>query len=208
MEEYLEVKSYWGTARSEYITQGSDRLAVLLPGQRYTAQVPILYYPQNIAFESGYDTLAVEYGYQTSGKGFEFSEESLRSLFEETEEAVRQCLERKPYRELLFIGKSIGTRIQVYLKGRFAGYRQRHVFLTPIPDCIETIKTTECMVAVGTKDRYFKKEHIAEIEGLKNVKLLIIDGADHSLEKGGFEEDLGVMKELCRFIYGFINGEK
>lgn len=204
MEEYIEVKSYWGTARSEYITKGGDRLAVFLPGHGYTNKAPLLYYSLNIAAESGYDALAVEYGYQHSKKIFEFGEESLMHMFKESKEAVGQCLERKPYKELLFIGKSIGTLVQVYLSTQFTEYRQRHVFLTPIPDCIETIKETDCMVAVGTLDRFFKEEHIEEIKGLKNVKLLVIEGADHRMEKGGYEEDLGVLNEVCDRIYNFI----
>lgn len=207
MEEYIEVKSYWGTtAKNEYISQGGERLAVLLPGQNYTNMAPLLYYSQNIAIESGYDTLAIEYGYQRTDRGFELSEESLTRLFDESKEAIEKCLKKKAYKELLFIGKSLGTLIQIRLKNEFSVYRQRHVFLTPIPDCIETIKTTDCIAVVGTLDRHFKHEHIKEITGFKNVKLHIIEGANHRIEKGNFAEDLKVLNEVCGYIDGFING--
>jgi hypothetical protein len=61
------------------------------------------------------------------------------------------------------------------------------------------------MAAVGTKDRVFKSEHIAEIAGLKNVKLVTIEGADHRMEKENHEEDLRILGEVCGNIYTFIN---
>lgn len=207
MEEYIEVRSYWvTTARNEYIHENdNNRLAVILPGLRYTNMAPLLYYSISIALESGYDTLAVEYGFQRGNGEFKPDRDSIECLVKEAAEAVGKCLERKHYREILFIGKSIGTLVQITLKEEFNEYPQRHIFLTPLPGCVSVIKQTECLAAVGTKDRVFKTEHIAEISGLKNVKLVTIEGADHSMEKGNYEEDLRTLAEVCGNIYTFIN---
>jgi hypothetical protein len=204
VEKYIDIPSYWGTARNEYITLGNSKLAVILPGQRYTGKAPLLYYPLSIALESGYDALAVEYGFQRGAAEFVTDKDSLIHIVNETKEAINICLEEKRYSEILFIGKSLGTLVQAYLKNEFKDYLQRHVFLTPLPECISVIKQTDCMVAAGTNDRAFKSEHLAEISGLKNVTLITIEGADHSMEKGNFEEDLRILTEVCGSIYAFI----
>ncbi len=205
MERYIKISSYWGTAKNEYIAAGSERLAVILPGQRYTNMAPFLYYPLNIALEAGYDALAVEYGFQRGGGEFVPDKDSFAHLIKETKEAIDICLKEKRYNEILFIGKSLGTLVQTYLKNEFSDYPQRHVFLTPLPECISVIKQTECMVAVGTKDKVFKNEHLTEISELKGIKLITIEGADHSMEKGGYKEDLRILTETCGSIYAYIN---
>lgn len=206
MEEYINVKSYWGTAaRNEYIyEQDNNRLAIVLPGQRYTNMAPYLYYPLNIALECGYDALAVEYGFQRCGVEFVPDKDSLAHVVKETKEAVDICLEQKRYSEILFIGKSLGTLVQIRLKDEFSEYSQRHILLTPLPECISVIKQTECMVVVGTKDKVFKNEHSAEISGLKDITLITVEGADHSMEKGSHEENLRVLSDVCGNIYTFI----
>lgn len=205
MEKYIETPSSWGTTRNTYITMGSGRLAVILPGLRYTNMAPLLYYSMNIAVESGYDTLAVEYGFQRGGGEFVPDTESLERLAKEAKGTIDICLEKKRYSEILFIGKSLGTLVQTYLKNEYAAYPQRHVFLTPLPECIDVIKQRECMVVIGTKDRVFKKEHIDGITGLENVTLITVDGADHSMEKGDYKEDLKTLFEVCGNVYAFIN---
>lgn len=208
MEEYIGIKSFWGMSRNEYITNGGDKLAVILPGHCYTNMAPLLYYPLNIALESGYDALAVEYGFQRGIVKFAPDEESLARLVDETKQAINECLEKRSYSEILFIGKSLGTFVQVRLKGEFSAYPQKHIFLTPLPECLDIIKRTHCMVIAGTKDKVFKDEHIAALRGLKNVTLKTAEGADHRLETGSYKEDLKVLTEVCGNVYGFINNIK
>lgn len=205
MEKYIEIASHWGTARNEYIAAGRGRLAVILPGQRYTNMAPLLYYPLGIALESGCDALALEYGFQRGAGEFHPDSDSLAHMVSEAKEAIDICLNGKSYSEILFIGKSLGTLAEAHLINEFAQYPQRHIFLTPLPECIGVIKKADCMVVVGTNDRVFGSEHIAKITGLENVKLVTIEGADHRLEKGGYSESLGVLKEVCDRIYGYIN---
>lgn len=206
MTSNIEVMSYWGTAaKNEFTNMGKDRLAVILPGKGYTSMAPLLYYSLGIALESGYDTLAVEYGFQRQGVALSFDEDSLAHLTGETKEAINRCLKGKRYNEILFIGKSLGTAVQRDLISAFSQYLQRHIFLTPLPGCISAIKETDCLAAVGTRDSNFKQEHISKITGLGNVTLIVIEGADHSLEKGSYKEDLKVLTEICGHIYSFIN---
>ena len=41
----------------------ASTLAVLLPGQGYTARMPLFYYAEQIALERGWDVLSVDYAY-------------------------------------------------------------------------------------------------------------------------------------------------
>lgn len=209
MEKIIQVKSHWGVSiKNEYIVQNKDILVVILPGGRYTTFAPLLYYSYNVSVQSGYDVLAVDYGFQKTDKEVELNETSYSCLVKETMEAIEKCIDQKSYKKLIFIGKCLGTYIQNKLINKFISYEQKHIFLTPWADCIEAIRNTNCMVITGTKDECFKKEHISKISNLENVTLHIIQGADHDLEKEDYKESLKILREISDYIYDFINDIK
>ncbi len=206
MEKDIEVKSYWGVnIRNEYIIQDKDTLVVILPGGRYTTLAPLLYYSYNVSLQSGYDVLAIEYGFQRTDKDVDFNENTYLHLTKEAQEAINKCLDNKEYKKILFIGKCLGTYIQTRLINKFSNYKQKHIFITPWEDCIDGIIKTNSMVIVGTNDVVFKKEHINKITNIENVELKIIEGANHDLEKEDYKESLKILTEVSDFVHDFIN---
>jgi hypothetical protein len=125
-------------------------------------------------------------------------------MINETKEAIENCTSEKKYKKLIFIGKCIGTFIQNSLINEFRNYDQKHVFLTPWPECIEGMLTTNSMVIVGTNDTVFKEEHISKIKNAANIKVKIIEKANHDLEKDDFRESLRALYEITECIYDFI----
>ena len=206
LEKVIEVKSHWGVnIKNEYIIQDKDTLVVILPGGRYTTFGLLLYYSYNVSLQSGYDVLGIDYGFQKTDKDVELNEITYSCLVKETEEAIRKCLNEKKYKKIIFIGKCLGTYIQIKLISKFNNYKQKHVFLTPWADCIEGIISTNSMVIVGTNDICFDKEHISKIVKFENVTLKTIEGANHDLEKEDYKESLEILKEVSEYIYDFIN---
>ena len=204
-ESSIEVKSHWGVKiRNEYIEQDSDVLVIILPGGRYTNFAPLLYYAYNASLQAGYDVLAIEYGFQKTDQNIIFDQITFNNTINETREAIEKCIIKKKYKKLLFIGKCIGTFIQNSLINEFRNYEQKHVFLTPWPECIESILASDSMVIVGTDDNAFKEEHISKIKDAENVKVQIIEKANHDLEKDDFRESLRVLYEVTECIYDFI----
>jgi hypothetical protein len=204
-EKIIEVKSHLGIKiKNEYIAQDGDVLVVILPGGKYTNFAPLLYYAYNASLQAGYDVLAVEYGFQKTDQDIIFDKIIFDNTINETKEAVERCLNEKKYRKLIFIGKCLGTFIQNSLINELRNYDQKHVFLTPWPECIEGILATNSMVIVGTNDNAFKEEHISKIRTAENIKVKIIEKANHDLEKDDFKESLRVLYEITEDIYDFI----
>lgn len=204
-ESSIEIKSHWGVnVRNEYIEQDSEVLVIILPGGRYTNFAPLLYYAYNVSLQAGYDVLAIEYGFQKTDQNIIFDEISFDSIINETREAIEKCIGEKKYKKLIFIGKCIGTFIQNSLINEFRNYDQRHVFLTPWPECIGSILSTNSLVVVGTDDNVFKEEQLSKIKDIENVKVQLIEEANHDLEKDDFRESLRVLYEVTECIYDFI----
>ncbi|BEP27834.1 alpha/beta hydrolase family protein [Helicovermis profundi] len=185
--------------------QDKDTLVVLLPGGTYTTFAPLLYYSYNVSVQSGYDVLAIEYGFQRIDKKVEFNNDTYLLLIKEVKEAVRKALDKKEYKHLIFIGKCLGTYIQNVIRKEFEKYNQKHIFLTPWAECVEGINKTDSMVIVGTNDEGFKQEHIDMISNNKNVNLKIIEGANHDLEKDDYVDSLELLLNISNYIYKFIN---
>lgn len=206
MKKYIYVKSYWKvTIKNEYITQDKDILVVILPGGNYTTFAPLLYYSYNVTLESGYDVLAIEYGFQRTDGDVDFNETTYSHLIKETEEAITKCLSNKIYNKIIFIGKCLGSYIQNHLMDKFLNYKQQHIFMTPWPDCIDGIIKTNSMVIVGTNDPIFKKDSIDKITNVENVRLRPIEGANHDLEKDNYKESLEILRKVSDLVYDFIN---
>ena len=78
------VNSHWGVELiPTLIKQGSDTLAVILPGIGYTIDRVTLEYSSELALKLGFDLLKVEYGFQVARKEFNVEKE-FNIIVEET----------------------------------------------------------------------------------------------------------------------------
>lgn len=99
----------------------------------------------------------------------------------------------------------MGTVVLSKLINDFSHYEQLHIFLTPLPECIETIKNSKsCLVIVGEEDHAFKLEHLKMIEDSQNVKIKVIERADHRLETGDYRESIDILKDVSDEIHDYI----
>jgi len=90
----------------------SSRLMVILPGQGYTAEHPVLYYLRKMALSLNYDVLSVQYSFQAAPHEISPSDIGWHSLLREVSQAVESVM-HPGYTDICFAGKSLGTPLAV-----------------------------------------------------------------------------------------------
>lgn len=197
----IVMSSHWGReVRHKLIAQGSKVLAVVFPGQNYSAERPLLDYAGKLAREYGCDLLLLEYGYQAARVSFK--REEIDIVAEECKIALASLPD---YEQLLFISKSMGTIIA----GKVAsepgmGEKVSHLFLTPVPESLPFIRQSRGSVIYGGSDPMFTGQHPAELSNMKQVRVYRIDDANHALEVDSVNESLAVLLVIINFYHEFF----
>ncbi|WP_143316098.1 alpha/beta hydrolase [Clostridium sp. HBUAS56017] len=204
-EKIIKVSSYYGgDFQNVFVDQESNILVIMFPGSGYINAKPLLYYSNKIALELGFDTLCLNYGFQVFNKDFNLdNDKEIEILVQESEKIIRNCL-NKEYKELIFIGKSLGTIVQSKLSKRFKEYKQVHVYLTPVDKTLKNSIKHSCLAISGTKDKKINSSNIKKLEENEEVQLLKINGVGHSLEGSDVIQNIKILAELMRTIKEFL----
>lgn len=183
------------------------QLAVLFPGIGYHCDKPLLYYTAKLARAAGYEVLPVPYtGFPEKVRG---DRDKLRACFDiarSQAEAMLAQVKWAEYRDILFIGKSIGTIVAL----RYAaekGLATRSVLLTPLVETFSFVRG-KAVAFHGTADPWARTEDIVAACEAKGVPLWLTEGANHSLETGDALKDVRVLEETMTRIDFFIRAEK
>ncbi|WP_338586405.1 alpha/beta hydrolase [Clostridium baratii] len=198
------VNSHWGVELiPTLIKQGSDTLAVILPGIGYTIDRVTLEYSSELALKLGFDLLKVEYGFQVARKEFNVEKE-FDIIVEETLEIVENALSEN-YKNIVIIGKSIGTCVQNLLNDRIEGYNIENIYISPINKTVEMGIKENSLVITGTKDPLLSKENLEKIKDISGADLVTIKDGNHALN---IENDpiksLRSQTEVIEFMEGFL----
>jgi predicted alpha/beta-hydrolase family hydrolase len=196
----LEVPSRWGRPaiyQYRHHTDGSGRLAVIFPGYGYRLDAPLLWYAARAAADAGCDVLGVEYGFQANRAQMPMKE--LPQAVEEAAGALAGFFADHPYREVLVIAKSIGTRIATRIAEAGGLAAVASVYLTPLRATIEFMRRARRMtVVVGDRDDLFGPEDIARIAGVPGLDLHVIAGVGHDLEvEGDLARSIAILGEVA-----------
>lgn len=198
------VNSHWGVELiPTLIKQGSDTLAVILPGIGYTIDRVTLEYSSELALKLGFDLLKVEYGFQVARKEFNVEKE-FDIIVEETLEIVQNALSEN-YKNIVIIGKSIGTCVQNLLNDRIEGYNIENIYISPINKTVEMEIKENSLVITGTKDPLLSKENLEKIKDISGADLVTIKDGNHALniEKDPIKS-LRSQTEVIEFMEGFL----
>jgi hypothetical protein len=181
--------------------KGPTGLLVTFPGDNYGVDGPLLYYPGEILRESGWDTLAVTYGYKTAGE--EMSLETIPGLIDECTRAVHFVLAERDYPRIGLAGKSLGANIVAHLCQVDPALKDaRAAFLTPplgnpLFDSSFMSIAQRAYLAMGTRDRFFKAERLEALKEARQFALTLIEGADHSMDvPGDLDASLGAVRRV------------
>ncbi len=208
---YLELHAEDGNPlRHKYFQQEGQPvgLLVIFPGDNYGVDGPLLYYPGKLLWDLGWDTAAITYGYQSAGKPF--SPLAIADVLSECRRAVEILLRARHYPRVVLIGKSLGASLIALLCQQMElPERVQAVYITPPlgpmfnPVFLET--TQDALIAIGTGDRFFDAVVLSELEMAKSFRIVVIDGADHSMNvKGQLDASLGAIREVSRAVLDFI----
>lgn len=185
-------------------------LALLLPGDHYGVDGPLLYYPNQALQKRGWDTLALTYGYQSAGRQISLNEIPL--AVDEIARGLKAALAYRPAPRLLLIGKSLGAALIPSLYQIDAAFElARAVYLTPplgMPFFASAFKDTirEALVILGTADRFYDEQTLSEMRSGRTFELMRIEGGDHSLNIGGdLKATLQVLGEVVRKVLEFAS---
>lgn len=198
------VNSHWGVELiPTLIKQGSDTLVVILPGIGYTIDRVTLEYSSELALKLGFDLLKVEYGFQVARKEFNVEKE-FDIIVEETLEIVQNAL-NESYKNIVIIGKSIGTCVQNLLNDRIEGYNIENIYISPINKTVEMGIKENSLVITGTKDPLLSKENLEKIKDISGADLVTIKDGNHALniEKDPIKS-LRSQTEVIEFMEGFL----
>jgi predicted alpha/beta-hydrolase family hydrolase len=190
--------------------ESASRLVVVLPGIGYTCQMPLLYYPTRVAIELGMDVLWLEYDYirDADYQALPEAKKEYR-LFCDTEAALRVAQSQRPYNLVILIGKSMGTRAISHLVTLDSGILGGIAWITPVLTDLNVraqIKGRKNdLIVLGTADHYFDQPYVAELMAAKNNELLLVDGADHSMEiQGNTLRSVQIMEEITGIVRSFL----
>ncbi len=189
----------------------SDWQALVLPGMGYTAAMPLLYYPTFLLLGLGADVLQVNYdldrepAYQRAS-----AQERRRWLAEDVSAAYEAGRERRAYRRLTLVGKSIGTLGMADLLPHTPAESTQCVWLTPLlpsPDLRAAIgqHPRPSLFAIGTADPGYDAALLDEARRATGGEALVFEGADHSLMLGAdIEGAIATMQRLIAALRRFL----
>jgi acetyl esterase/lipase len=182
-----------------------------LPGDNYGADGPLLYFPSYMLYSTGWDTFSLRYGYQSAGEPF--NPTHIAMIVEECTAALEAVLSQRNYGRIALAGKSLGAAIVALILSIDPALSQaRAVYLTPPlgtpvfdPVFIET--SNPAYVALGSADRFYRKEAFEKLHDKREFSSTLIPGADHSLHiEGDLEATLNAHGRVAREVVEFVQG--
>lgn len=179
------------------------KVAVIFPGIGYHSDKPLLYYSRKIAQKYGYEIINVNYGnISQSVKG---SPQKMAEAFQQAMDQVTSFLSDEHLeqsRQLLFIGKSIGSAVASAFASKNS-LEIQYICYTPIQETFQFVGSSG-IVFHGTKDQWIQTDLVREECRRRKLPLYITEGANHSLETGDVQKDLGNLELIMRKTEEYI----
>jgi predicted alpha/beta-hydrolase family hydrolase len=193
---------------------GSDHLAVLLPGMRYSNAMPLMHMHARLLAELGADLLLVDYDYERNPAFAAAPDrEQLQWLQEDTLAACSVGLARGLYERVTLVGKSLGTMAMPHLLSTEPELAQAQgIWLTPVllnmTMGVITAVAQPSLFIIGTADRYYDPDKVDALRAMPASEVLVIDGADHSLEiPGNIRASVPLLGQVLAASAAFLGGD-
>lgn len=192
---------------------GASHLAVILPGERYTVERPLLYYTTRLLLDTGADVLHVNYDYLNRpnyGTLSEIAREAM--LFADADAALNSGLAEGTYTRLTLVGKSLGTRSMSHLLTQADNLpATQAIWLTPLLTSDHVFARLlnirqHSLHVIGTGDRFYQARRWQELRALPQTDMLLVQDADHSLNlPGDIPASLDILKRVMRGVQHFLS---
>jgi hypothetical protein len=181
----------------------SDHLGVILPGYRHTVDMPDLHYAGRILLAKGADVLRVEYAYPKTDFMKRPQTEQADWLKADARAACAAGLQRRNYKRITLIGKSLGTLAMGHLLEDSHFAEAACVWSTPILAnawlCSQIKKhRPRSLFIIGTADHFYQPAVLQDLVDATRGKALVLEGVHHGLE---IEGDIpGTLSSLHRIV--------
>jgi hypothetical protein len=137
----------------------------------------------------------------------------IAGIMEECTQAVETLLAEREYQRLVLLGKSLGAALVALLCQQLSLPEwTRSIYLTPPlgpmfnPVFLET--SQEACIVLGTGDRFFEQDLLLELTSRKGVRVLRIEGADHSMNMpGALGKSLEIIEQVSSGIVDFVQSD-
>jgi predicted alpha/beta-hydrolase family hydrolase len=198
-----------------FATEGGNasKLALLLPGIRYTNDRPLLYYSRQLCQEHGHDALALDYQYGFDQRFQQLSQSEREEWMRADLAALQERLNSADgYDTVTIVAKSLGTLLVSRLLATGIKQSVRVVWLTPVLSDEGVTRTLNSLpqpsyLVMGTADPYYNAESLKGVRQNRSVEVREVDGADHSLEiPSDVEASVRVLKEYISGLTSFLGG--
>lgn len=192
--------------------EAAQGMLVILPGNHYGIDGPLLYYPNIALREKGWDTFALVYGFQSAAETF--APDMIPSLIEETSAAIQTVLLEREYPRLGLVGKSLGALLAAQLcstEDRLS--TARVAYLTPplgTPFFDQLLEQTKqrALLAIGTDDRFYSAGALEAIRSRRSLVLTLVEHADHSMNiSGGIGASIEAVRKVSMNVVAFMEGK-
>lgn len=191
----------------------TQHLAIVLPGLRYTADGPLLYYPTNLLLAMEADVLRVEYTYWRADFQTLKHDEQAHWIFTDATASYQAAMAQRHYTRLTFIGKSLGTLSMGHvLRTETLPSQVETIWLTPLirndrlRGQIQQFEQRSLLV-IGTADPHYDSAVLREIQESSNRKTMIIDRADHGLNiENNVIQSIEALKKVILTVERFLAG--
>ena len=200
------------------------KIAVVFPGMGYTADRPLLYYSAQLAKQYGYEIKKVKFHDLPFAK--DALEGNLKAALAQAEEQLED-IDFRRCEEILFLGKSIGTAVAAAFDAKKlapSGCRPIHMWFTPLEMTFrlasDMLKAEECpelgdngkdllpnnriLAFSGTKDQWADHEEIRRLATKMNIRLVVAEDANHSLETGDPRKDIPVAQMAVTEVWNVL----
>lgn len=189
----------------------ADGLLAVFPGKLYGVDGPLLFYPSARLWETGWDTWAVSYGFQTAGRPA--GVEAVAAAFAECQQALGVVLHQRPYARIGLLGKSLGASVVAHLccsMEQTAGARAAYLtppLGTPAFDGLFGQTHQPSHVVVGTADGFFERSRLDGLRRSRPFGQTIIEGGDHSLiREGDLDGSIEALRLASQAVIDFLLG--
>ncbi len=170
----------------------SKNIAVVFPGIGYHCDKPLLYYSKKVATKNNFEIIEVKYDLSSISGSIknnrEKTEDAIELAFNQVVEQLKE-IDFTSYKEIVFIGKSIGTAVAARYNSTFQIDADQIVY-TPIPETFIYLESCEGLMFHGSDDPFCDTKFFVDAADALSLTYAVIPEANHSLETGNVAVDI------------------
>ena len=188
----------------------ANHVGVILPGYRYSADMPPMHYIRRVLLEQGADTLSVDYAYYQTNFMKQPESKQDEWISADVFAACNVVLGQQPYEKITLVGKSLGTIAMGHLLSDRRFQQADCIWLTPLLTVdwlrarIEQIHPRSLFI-IGTADQFYRPAILKQLENVTKGRVVILEDVNHALEiPGDIQKSVSALNQMIQAVQEFI----